>query len=113
MTFVVKEDSDKRLPRLYQIEFHHINKASKLGRQRLGKVTGLNGLTTAVVISQGKVSIATAFCSADDQFSRERGREEALKLALRRCKPFREDLPLLLAEYKHRRPALQSAGTGS
>lgn len=84
---------------VYQIEFHHINKASKAGRQRLAKTAGLNGLTICVV-TMGKItSIAAAICSGQDQFCRESGRLEAMKLALQRCKPFRADIQQILEAY--------------
>lgn len=99
MKFVIARDS-KFLE--YDVGFHHIHKAHRLGAQKLGKVTGLRGLTVAFVRQGNLTSIAVALCSQNDVFSREAGRQAALEQALRRCKPFHKDIPQILDAYANR-----------
>ena len=91
----------------YRVEFQHINKATKNGGKRLAGFTGLRGLTVCVVQRGEIVSIAVVFCGELDQFKKEEGRTRALRMAMARCKPFREDIEQVLLAYENReqRPA--------
>lgn len=95
----------------YRIEFRHINRATQWGGKKLRKTGGFKGITTCVVVfldTMSKrdnlvVAIETVLCSEGDQFSKEGGRVNSLKLALVNCVRIpRAHIEPILQAYKTR-----------